>query len=64
MQKISAGGFSFEPPSRVTSFDHFVGAGEQLRRHFAVERPGGLEVNSNVRTSLVAALEVQQDFPL
>jgi len=46
------------------SFDHLVGAGEQRRRNVEAKRLGGLEVNSNVRTSLVAALEVQQDLPL
>src|SRR5215510_6304302 len=34
MQKISTGKFHFEPPSRFTSFDHLVGAGEKRRRHF------------------------------
>src|SRR5262245_7874906 len=29
MQKISAGKFHFEPPSRFTSFDHLVGAHEE-----------------------------------
>jgi hypothetical protein len=29
MEKISAGKFHSEPPSRFTSFDHLVGAGEQ-----------------------------------
>src|SRR5215467_12433809 len=29
MQKISAGKFHLEPPSRFTSFDHLVGAGAQ-----------------------------------
>jgi hypothetical protein len=29
MQKLSAGKFHFEPPSRFTSLDHLVGAREQ-----------------------------------
>jgi hypothetical protein len=31
MQKISTGKFHFEPPSRFTSLNHLVGAGEQCR---------------------------------
>jgi hypothetical protein len=45
-------------------FDDLIGAGEQGRWHGEAERLGGLEVNSNVRTSLAAALEAQQDFSL
>src|SRR6266446_1752756 len=32
---------SFEPPSRFTSLDHLVGAGEQHRRHGQTERIQG-----------------------
>src|SRR5262249_28815036 len=33
MEKISAGKFRSKPPSRFTSLDYLVGAGEQRRRH-------------------------------
>src|SRR5215471_17704914 len=36
---------SFEPPSRLTSFDHLVGARKHGRRNFEPERLGGLEVD-------------------
>src|SRR5215813_9870849 len=32
--KLSVGKFHFEPPSRFTSLDHLVGAGEQRQQHF------------------------------
>jgi hypothetical protein len=31
MQKLPTGKFHFAPPTRFTSFDHLVGAGEQGR---------------------------------
>src|SRR5215813_11480903 len=45
MQKISAGKFHFEPPSRLMSLDHLVGNGEQLVWHREAERLGGLEID-------------------
>jgi len=42
MQKISTGKFHFEPPSRFTSFDHLVSAGEERRRNVDAQRLGGL----------------------
>src|SRR5262249_61925707 len=38
--EIVGGEASFEPPSRFTSLDHLVGAGEQRRRHVEAERLG------------------------
>jgi hypothetical protein len=37
MQKISAGKFHFEPPSRFTAFNHLVGDREQRGWHFGAE---------------------------
>ena len=45
MQKISAGKFHCEPPSRFTSLDHLVG--EQLDRvgHLEAERSGRYQID-------------------
>src|SRR5262252_10703319 len=48
MQKISAGKFHFEPPSRFTSLDHLVGAGEQRRWHLDAERLGGGQIDDEL----------------
>src|SRR5215468_4560320 len=39
---------SFEPPSRFTSLDHLVGAGEQRRRHFEAEYARGLGIDDQL----------------
>jgi len=44
MEKISAGKFHFEPPSRFTSLEHFVGAAGEGQRDSDAKRLGGLEV--------------------
>jgi hypothetical protein len=48
VQKISAGKFHFEPPSRFTSLDHLVG--EQLHRvgHFEAEQSRCLRVDDEL----------------
>src|SRR6516164_1384642 len=48
MQKISAGKFHVEPPSRFTSFDHLVGAGEQRERNVDSGCLGRLGVDHKV----------------
>src|SRR5262249_19150453 len=45
MEKISAGKFHFEPPSRFTSLDHLVGEGEQPIRHVDAKRFSGPEID-------------------
>src|SRR5262245_39305318 len=47
MQKLSAGKFHFEPPSRFTSLDHLVGAAEQWQRDCYAKRLGSLEVQEH-----------------
>src|SRR5215469_483233 len=42
------GSFIFEPPSRFTSFDHYVGGYEQLIGHGKAERLGRLEVDDQL----------------
>ena len=49
MEKISAGKFHFEPPSRFTSLDHFVGEGEQLVRDAEAKRLGGPEIDQQLK---------------
>src|SRR5262245_52026575 len=42
------GEVSLLPPSRVTSFDHLVGAGEQRRRNIDAERLGCVEIDQQL----------------
>src|SRR5262245_7705827 len=48
MEKISAGKFHFEPPSRFTSFDHLVSADKESGWHRKTERLAGLEVDDQL----------------
>src|SRR5262249_61698910 len=48
MQEFAAGKFHFEPPSRFTSLDHFVGGDEQLVGHSEAEHSGGLVVDDQL----------------
>jgi hypothetical protein len=45
MQKSTARKFHFAPPTRITSFDHLVGAGEQRWRHLKAEHHRGCQVD-------------------
>src|SRR6266550_7770328 len=47
MEKISAGKFHCEPPSRF-SLDHLVGANHQCHRHLEPDCPCGLEVDDQL----------------
>src|SRR5260370_21847111 len=47
-----------------TSFDHFVGAGEQRRRHFEAERPGGFEIEHKVEPGRLSDRQVCWLFAL
>src|SRR5262249_58919402 len=48
MEKISAGKFHFEPPSRFTSLDDLVGEHEHLIGDTEAERLRGFEVNDQL----------------
>src|SRR5262245_55087826 len=48
MEKISAGKFHSEPPSRFTSLDHLVGAPGQRERHGEAERPGSFQIDDQL----------------
>src|SRR5262249_56992339 len=47
--RMHGGEISFEPPSRFTSLDHLVGAGEQHRRHSEAKHPPEVERLFRVR---------------
>src|SRR5262249_8983218 len=49
MQKISAGKFHVEPPSRFTSFDHLVGADEHCGWQVEAERLRSFEINDELQ---------------
>src|SRR5262249_58344658 len=49
MQKIAAGKFHSEPPSRFTSLDHLVGEREQLVGILQSECFGSLEVDHKLK---------------
>jgi hypothetical protein len=52
MQKMSSvGKFHFGPPSRFTSFDHLVSAGDERRRHVQANRLRHDQVNDEVELS-------------
>src|SRR5262249_22403986 len=44
-KNLRRGSFILNPPSRFTSLDHLVGAGEQRRWHVEAERPRSVEVD-------------------
>src|SRR5215467_13230143 len=55
MQEFAAGKFHFEPPSRFTSLDHLVGAGEQRGRDIQTKRSRRLQVDDEAPDGAGAA---------
>jgi hypothetical protein len=66
MQKLSAGKFHFEPPSRFTSFDHLIGKCEQPVGDLEAERLRGREIDHQLELDRglnwkLARLRARQD---